>query len=193
MNMKSLRVALTPLVPNVHLAPSTGEDDALMLTAPYNQYRSVVGSLLYLSGATRPDISFAAGLLSRFVSRPNKAHWLSLMHVLRYLATTIEDGITFHGGNTQVRILDGEFNAGLRTRGVVVPKAELASESYHNNLVGFSDSDWMGDHASRRSTAGYLLYLNGGPIAWKSKLNPLVTALSTTEAELYGCVVENVL
>jgi hypothetical protein len=186
LNMKSLRAAQTPLVPNVRLVPSTGEDDELMLTAPYNQYRSVVGSLLYLSGASRPDISFAAGLLSRFVSRPSKDHWMSLMHVLRYLATTIDDGITFHGGTTQTLVIEREYQSGIRTIGVIRPKSELASESYRNNLVGYSDSDWMGDHDTRRSTAAYVLYLNGGPISWKSKLNPLVTALSTTEAEMYA-------
>ena len=39
-----------------------------------SHYRSLIGSLLYLT-STRPNIMFAASLLSRFMQEPNQVHW----------------------------------------------------------------------------------------------------------------------
>lgn len=36
-------------------------------------------------------------------------------------------------------------------------------------LVGYSDSDWAGDHADRKSASGFVFTLNGGPINYGSK------------------------
>lgn len=51
-----------------------------------------------------------------------------------------------------------------------------------DGLIGFSDSDWGGERGERRSTTGYVFTLNGGPIAWVSRLQK-TSALSVTEAE----------
>jgi hypothetical protein len=57
-------------------------------------YRSLVGSLFYLT-ATRPDLMFAAGLLSRFMSKPSHLHLGAAKRVLRYIMGTLEHGIKF--------------------------------------------------------------------------------------------------
>jgi transposase InsO family protein len=49
-------------------------------------------------------------------------------------------------------------------------------------LQGYSDADWAGDIDTRRSTTGYIVMLNNGAIAWKSRRQPTV-ALSTMESE----------
>ena len=49
-------------------------------------------------------------------------------------------------------------------------------------LVGYTDSDMVGDIDSRRSTSGYVIKFVGGVVAWQSRLQKCV-ALSTTEAE----------
>ena len=49
-------------------------------------------------------------------------------------------------------------------------------------LVCFSDSDYAGDPDSRRSVSGFILYVRGVPICWRSKAQRSVT-LSSSEAE----------
>jgi hypothetical protein len=51
-----------------------------------------------------------------------------------------------------------------------------------NGLIGYCDSDYGGNIDSRRSTSGFLILLNGGPVAWSSCSQSCV-ALSTTKAE----------
>jgi len=50
------------------------------------------------------------------------------------------------------------------------------------DLVGYSDSDWGGDPATHRSTAGFVFNIGSGAISWSSKRQPTI-ALSTCEAE----------
>ena len=51
-----------------------------------------------------------------------------------------------------------------------------------HELWGYVDASFADDEFARKSTMGHVLLLNGGPIAWKSKLTPIV-ALSTADAE----------
>ena len=48
--------------------------------------------------------------------------------------------------------------------------------------VGFSDADWASNLDNRRSTSGYLFFLGGSPISWRSKLQAIV-AKSSAESE----------
>lgn len=49
-------------------------------------------------------------------------------------------------------------------------------------LIGYSDADWAGDPASRRSTSGSAFFYRGGLISWASRRQQCVT-LSSMEAE----------
>ena len=49
-------------------------------------------------------------------------------------------------------------------------------------LVLFCDSDYAGDPDTRRSVSGYILFVKGVPVAWRSKAQKSVT-LSSSEAE----------
>lgn len=59
------------------------------------QYSSLVGGLLYLATTVRPDIAYAVGELSRYMSCPTVTHWKAAKGVLRYLAGTSRVGITY--------------------------------------------------------------------------------------------------
>ena len=48
-------------------------------------YQSIVGSLLYASGGTRPDLTYAVNRLARHMSAPTQAHWASPNRVLSML------------------------------------------------------------------------------------------------------------
>lgn len=37
------------------------------------------------------------------------------------------------------------------------------------DLIGYSDSDWAGDHADRKSTSRFVITLNWGSISYGSK------------------------
>ena len=55
-------------------------------------------------------------------------------------------------------------------------------------LVGYTDADWAGNVADRRSTSGYAFSLGSAVVAWSSKKQPTV-ALSSTEAKYRGAAV----
>ena len=56
------------------------------------RYSQIIGSLMYLASATRPDISFDVSKLSRFVSNSGDDHWRALKRVLRYLKGIVSYG-----------------------------------------------------------------------------------------------------
>ncbi|CAI7876249.1 unnamed protein product [Closterium sp. NIES-53] len=103
-------------------------------------YQSIVGSLMYASTTTQPQIAYAVSQLSK-------------------------SGIFYPAHNK--------------------PQVEL---------VGFSDADYAGDSADRKSHTGYVYCLNGAAISWQSKRQPVV-AFSTTESEYISmcqCIQEGV-
>ncbi|GJQ87252.1 hypothetical protein Trydic_g20280 [Trypoxylus dichotomus] len=51
-------------------------------------YQKLIGSLMYLSIATRPDISFAVSYFSQFNLCYGGAHWTAAKRILRYLRGT---------------------------------------------------------------------------------------------------------
>lgn len=61
----------------------------------YIPYASLVGSLMYASTCTRPDISFAVGMLSRYQSNPGKEPWILGKKILRYLQGTKDHMLTY--------------------------------------------------------------------------------------------------
>ncbi|MBW0473073.1 hypothetical protein O181_012788 [Austropuccinia psidii MF-1] len=74
----------TPLVPNHHLF-SASEEELSLFNSLGISYRSAIGSINYLSTATRPDLSYAVGSLLQFLELPGINHWKAFLHVLQYL------------------------------------------------------------------------------------------------------------
>ncbi|XP_074365348.1 secreted RxLR effector protein 161-like [Apium graveolens] len=82
----------TPMEANVKLCAHEGEDlkDSTM-------YRRIIGSLIYLS-LTRPDISYAVGVMSRYMQNPKKSHLEAVRRILRYVKGTIDYGLLYKKG-----------------------------------------------------------------------------------------------
>lgn len=68
------------------------------------RYSQIIGSLMYLASATRPDISFAVSKLSRFTANPGDDHWHAIERVMRYLCGTKSYGLHYNG---YPRVLEG--------------------------------------------------------------------------------------
>ena len=63
----------TPYDPSVRIRKFEG------ITKDQMRYSQIIGSLMYLYSATRPDIMFVVCKLSRFVSNPGDEHWRGLL------------------------------------------------------------------------------------------------------------------
>jgi hypothetical protein len=57
-------------------------------------YKILVGSLLYLT-TTRPNIMYAASLVSRYMESPKDSHWKMVKQILRYVAGTLNFGLWY--------------------------------------------------------------------------------------------------
>ena len=51
----------------------------------------VIGSLLYLTLGTRPDITFAVTKLAQYAARPTKEHLQKALNICRYLVGTVRN------------------------------------------------------------------------------------------------------
>lgn len=79
-------------------------------------YQELVGSLLYLSTCTRPDISFAVGQLSRHMAAPTEEHLAAAKTVLRYLKGTANLALFYGAEQTLLGYSDADFAADVDTR-----------------------------------------------------------------------------
>lgn len=87
-------------------------------STPTFPYRQLVGELMYLMLATRFDLAFAVGYLSRFVANYNRAHVIAAKRVLRYLRGTAHYTILFTRGQRLVieGYSDTDWGGDLDTR-----------------------------------------------------------------------------
>lgn len=153
----AFRTAFTPLQVSIDLANGECEDKTLTPDLQ-KHYQSIVGSVMYLALATRPDLSFPVLALSRYSAQALSKHLTAANHLLKYLRAT------------------NSFS--LRYKRVV-----SASWPIPPSVVAFTDSDWAGCSETRKSVGGYCLSFSGSsPISWAAKSQSVV-AQSTLEAE----------
>jgi len=111
---------------------------------PYNgpiSYSSVVGMLLYLTGHSRPDCSFAVHQCARYTFEPKFSHMAALKRIGRYLKGTVDKGL----------ILD--------------PSEELCLDCYPDaDFAGLWGHEDPQDPHCARSRTGYVITLAGCPV-----------------------------
>ena len=59
------------------------------------RYQSAVGSLLYLSSSTRPDITYAVSNVAKYSANSTKQHWIAVKRIFRYLKGTLNHGLFY--------------------------------------------------------------------------------------------------
>ena len=91
MGLKEAKVVSTPMDLSVKLE----KDDGVSKGVDSVTYQSIVGGLMYAAIATRPDISFAVGVLSKFNSKPYEAHLTAAKWVIRYLKGTVDVALKY--------------------------------------------------------------------------------------------------
>ena len=68
----------------------TSDDVDLIESKPYHE---IVGSLIYIMVATRPDICYTVTRWSQDLAKPNSFHLTRAKHVLHYLKGTINQSL----------------------------------------------------------------------------------------------------
>lgn len=129
----------------------TKENEEEMKNIPY---REAIGSLMFLSTRTRPDISTAVNILAKHSANPHPIHWKGVKRIFRYLQGTVDEGLIIRG-------------------------AQAINELVLHCSV---DADWATDIEDRRSRTGVVCCINDNSIWWKSRKQTSIAA-SSCEAE----------
>jgi hypothetical protein len=93
-NMAELKPLSTPMSFATSLGPD--EDGEAM---DQREYRSMIGSLLYLT-TTQSDIQFALGLCACFQASPHSSHRTAVHQIFRYLKHTPEFEIWYSASSS---------------------------------------------------------------------------------------------
>lgn len=110
-NANSVR---TPLEPGNILTAEVQPSDERMQTL----YRAMVGSVMWVATATRPDIAYASSTLGKFNANPGNMHLQAAKRVLRYLKGTAETSLTLGALSDDVLVgwSDADYAGDLDTR-----------------------------------------------------------------------------
>ncbi len=144
----------TPGTPGYHCIQNTDPNMALPAEL-HKDYRSGVGMLLYLVKHSRPDIANSVRELSKVLDCATSDAYNEMLRVIKFVLDT-------------------------RTLGLKI--CPIGDKDMPWVLVMFCDSDYAGDTDTRKSVSGYILFVKGVPVAWRSKAQSTVT-LSSSEAE----------
>ncbi|KAG8484252.1 hypothetical protein CXB51_023902 [Gossypium anomalum] len=92
-NMEESREKSTPMEKCLKLKKDEGE-----LLKDVRKFRQLVGSLIYLT-ITRPEISYAVGVVSQFMQAPRTPHLDVAKRILRYIKGTNDFSLFYNKGN----------------------------------------------------------------------------------------------
>ena len=126
--------------------PTTKDEIEHMDKIPY---ASAIGSIMYVMLCTRPDVSYALSITSRFQSHSGECHWIAVKNILKYLRIT-KDIFLIYGGQ------EGELF-----------------------ISGYTDAGFQSDLDDFRSQSGFVFCLNGGAVSWRSSKQDTVANSTT--------------
>jgi hypothetical protein len=154
-DIENLRVCSTPL-PSGEVVIRPKEASELVEESLQKRFRSGVGMLLYLVKYSRPDIANGVRELSKVMDGATMAHVKSLFRLVKFIMSTKD------------KCLEMKFD-------------QLQSGKKWK-IKAFCDSDYAGDRDTRMSVTGFIIFVAGAPISWRSRGQKSVS-LSSSEAE----------
>ena len=166
-----------PCSPEAFARLSIAKDDNERERVSKLPYLQIIGSLLYLSTMTRPDISFYVTMLCKYMHDPSLECYDAAVSLLLYVGATKDlVGLHYDGSTSPPEGIGADQHNTPGTAAEVRPYIE-------NNygLVGYSDASWR-SKLNDYSSYGYVVYLFGGVVSFASKFLKVV-AMSSAEAE----------
>lgn len=111
-NMSEANTVNTPADPHVCLEKSDVSENHNV------PYREAVGSLLFLSMISRPDIAFSVSIVSRYLNNYNDTYWTAVKRIFRYIKSTKNFGILFSNNcnNELIGYSDADYAGDRDTR-----------------------------------------------------------------------------
>jgi uncharacterized protein (UPF0218 family) len=67
-------------------------------------YVLAIGSIMYVILCTRPDVSYALSMTSRYQKDPGDDHWTAVKNILKYLRMT-KDLILIYDGEEHLAVM----------------------------------------------------------------------------------------
>ena len=104
---------------------------------------------MYAMLCTRPYVSYALSITSRYQSDPGESHWTAVNNILKYLRRS-KDMFLVYGGLEDDLVVNG-----------------------------YIDESFQSDKNDFRSQSGYVFCLNGGAVSWKSSKQSTVADSTT--------------
>ena len=91
------------------MCPRTQDERTRMSMIPY---ASVIGSIMYSMICTRPDVSYALSITSRYQSDLGQGHWVAIKNILRHLRKTKNVFLIYGDGDSDLYVkehMDASF------------------------------------------------------------------------------------
>ena len=104
---------------------------------------------MYAMLCTRPDVSYALSIMSRYQSDLGESHWIEVKNILKYLRRT-KDAFLLYGGQEDELVVNG-----------------------------YTDASFQSDKDDFRSQSEYVFCLNGGTVSWRSSKQDTVADSTT--------------
>ena len=122
--LENARTSSTPLPPGIDLTPGTPHISSTFCSDQEKKtYRELIGSLMYLSVMTRPDITYAVSVLSQHLEKPSITHLEFARRVLRYAKGTKNLQLVLGGENMTISAYSD---------------ADWASQLHRHSISGFT-------------------------------------------------------
>ncbi|KAI3790529.1 hypothetical protein L2E82_03631 [Cichorium intybus] len=112
-------------------------------------YASAIGSIMYAMLCTRPDVSYALSMTSRYQQNPGEAHGTAVKNILKYLRRTREMFLIYGGSEENI------------------------------SVKCYTDASFQTDRDDSRSQSGCVFILNGGAVSWRSSKQDVVAQSTT--------------